>query len=64
MSDSSDRVRNVTEQVLADDHYVLRKASFELQRRDAPGSATSARRMTAATARRSSSTIPTATPSC
>jgi nudix-type nucleoside diphosphatase (YffH/AdpP family) len=34
MSDSSDRVRNVTEQVLADDHYVLRKASFELQRRD------------------------------
>lgn len=34
MSDSSPRVRNVTEQVLADDHYVLRKASFELQRRD------------------------------
>jgi nudix-type nucleoside diphosphatase (YffH/AdpP family) len=34
MSDSSDRVRNVTEQVLADDYYVLRKASFELQRGD------------------------------
>ena len=34
MSDSSDRVRNVSEQVLADDYYVLRKASFELQRAD------------------------------
>ena len=30
----SKRVRNVSEQVLADDYYVLRKASFELQRRD------------------------------
>jgi len=30
----SKRVRDVSEQVLADDYYVLRKASFELQRRD------------------------------
>ena len=30
----SERVRNVSERVLSDDHYVLRKASFELQRAD------------------------------
>ena len=30
----SERVRNVSERVLSDDYYVLRKASFELQRAD------------------------------
>lgn len=64
MTATRDRIRIVDTTVLSDNWYVLKKVTFDYQRRDGTGSARAAKPTTAATARPSCCTIPRPATSC